>query len=186
MNSRLSSFLLCSCYASLRWMQHQQWLVLPLGVGQGSVLRTVCGRRVRIIDTQHHVRKVDDLLVGLQLRVWRTDFAHSRQVGAGSQHIEVPFPQIGHPFCGLFLVRGIANEYSCSAAHWRRRENNRNPSQIETGFDRRCRIFAIRSHSRIRKKHSQHNINSGTSRNINTGTVSSVLVQDWCISKTVL
>lgn len=35
------------------------------------------------------------------------------------------------------------------------------------------------------KKHSQHNINSGTSRNINTGTVSSVLVQDWCISKTV-
>ena len=186
MNSRLSSFLLCSCYASLRWMQHQQWLVLPLGVGQGSVLRTVCGRRVRIIDTQHHVRKVDDLLVGLQLRVRRANFAHSRQVGADGQHIEVPLPQIGSPFCGLLLMRRVANEYSCSAAHWRRRENNRNPSQIETGFDRRCRILAIRSHSRIRKKHSQHNINSGTSRNINTGTVSSVLVQDWCISKTVL
>lgn len=186
MNSRLSSFLLCSCYASLRWMQHQQWLVLPFRVDQGPVLRAACGRSVPVIDYQHHVRKVDDLLIGLQLRVRRANFAHSRQVGAGSQHIEVPFPQIGRPFCGLFLVRGIANEYSCSAAHWRRRENNRNPSQIETGFDRRCRIFAIRSHSRIRKKHSQHNINSGTSRNINTGTVSSVLVQDWCISKTVL
>ena len=35
MNSRLSSFLLCSCYASLRWMQHQQWLVLPFCVDQG-------------------------------------------------------------------------------------------------------------------------------------------------------
>ena len=92
MNSRLSSFLLCSCYASLRWMQHQQWLVLPLGVGQGSVLRTVCGRRVRIIDTQHHVRKVDDLLVGLQLRVWRADLAHGGDKGALLQHREVALP----------------------------------------------------------------------------------------------
>ena len=111
MNSRLSSFFLCSCYASLCWIQHQQWLVLPLDVGQGSVLRAASGRRVPVIDRQHHVRKVDDLLVGVELHVWRTDFAHSRQVGAGSQHIEVPFPQIGRPFCGLFLVRGIANEH---------------------------------------------------------------------------
>ena len=111
MNSRLSSFLRCSCYASLRWMQHQQWLVLPFRVDQGPVLRAACSRSAPVIDCQHHVRKVDDLLVGLELRARCASFAHSRQVGAGGQHIEVSLPQIGRPFCRLLLMGRVANEH---------------------------------------------------------------------------
>ena len=57
------------------------------GVSQGTVLRAACGQRVPVIDRQHHIRKVDDLLVGLELRARCASFAHSRQVGAGGQHI---------------------------------------------------------------------------------------------------
>ena len=92
-------------------MQQHQRLVLPLCVGQRSILRTACGRYVRIVDAQHDIGEVDDLLVGLELRARCASFAHSRQVGAGGQHIEVPFPQIGRPFCRLLLMGRVANEH---------------------------------------------------------------------------
>ena len=111
MNSRLSSFLLCSCYALLRWMQHQQWLVLPFRVDQGPVLRAVCGRSVPVIDRQHHVRKVDDLLVGVELRVRCADLAHGGDKGALLQHREVALPQKRRPFGGLFFVGRIAQQH---------------------------------------------------------------------------
>ena len=85
--------------------------MLPLCVGQRSILRAACCRYVRIVDAQHHISEGDDLLVGLELRARCASFAHSRQVGAGGQHIEVPFPQLGRPFCRLLLMGRVANEH---------------------------------------------------------------------------
>ena len=84
------------------------------GVSQGTVLRAACGRRVPVIDRQHHICKADDLLVGLELRVRRTDLAHSGDKGAFLQHRKVAFPQEGRPFCSLLLMWYVANEHQVS------------------------------------------------------------------------
>ena len=40
-----------------------------------------------------------------------------RASGAGGQHIEVPFPQIGRPFCRLLLMGRVANEHQVMVGH---------------------------------------------------------------------
>lgn len=84
------------------------------GVSQGTILRAVCGLHVPAIDRQHHIRKVDDLLVGVELCVRRTDLTHSGDKGAFLQHRKVAFPQVGRPFCSLLLMWYVANEHQVS------------------------------------------------------------------------
>ena len=58
------------------------------GIGQGPILGIAHGWTLQIIDIQHPIRKVDDLPIGTELCVRRTDLSHSGHTGAIDDHIQ--------------------------------------------------------------------------------------------------